>query len=240
MVKKFSGDSGCFLSTGKIPFLFWSSKMKFQTTSSQGGFSLFELLIVLLMIGVLTAVAVIQLGSSKVDLQRQRLAREFKIYLERARFDSVKRRPELESQKAKVVLNGPSTFTAHIDFDGDGSLLPAEFRRIDFLDRTTAEINVSDAWSYPVTVVFDRKGHVTTTDGTGTAVIPLFTICSDCTDGSPDVTRISVSSSGTVADLRQGQNPQALPTPVLGNTAIPLPNCFVLATNTTWTSCQEY
>ncbi|CAN5772597.1 hypothetical protein BH24ACI3_BH24ACI3_13020 [soil metagenome] len=195
---------------------------------------------VLLMIGILTAIAVIQLGSSKVDLQRQRLAREFKIYLERARFDSVKRRPDLESQKARVVLNGPSTFTAHIDFDGDGNLQASELKQIDFRDRTDAHINVSDAWTYPITVAFDRKGHVTTTDGTGSAVVPLFTICSDCSDASPNITRISVSSSGTVAEIRRGQNPQALPTPVLGTTSIPLPNCYVLAGNTTWTSCQEY
>lgn len=223
-----------------LSFILEPKLMRFQTKSSQGGFSLLELLIVLIIIGVLTTFALMQLGSSRVDMQRQRLAREFKIYIERARFDSVKRRPELDSEKAKIVLTGPASFSAYIDFDGDGRLLPTEIRQIDFLDRTDAQIQMSDAWSYPVTMLFNRKGHVTTTDGSGTTVNPLFTICSDCSASSPDITRISVSTSGTVADLRAGQNPQALPSPILGNSAIPLPNCFVLASNTTWTACQEY
>lgn len=214
--------------------------MKIQQIDPESGFSIIELFIVILVIGVLTTLALMQLGSSRVDLQRQRLAREFKVYLERARFDSVKRRPDLDAEKAKVILNGPASFTAAIDFDGDGKLLTSETRRIEFKDRTDAQIRVSDAWSFPVTLTFDRKGHVTATDGSNNPVTPLFTICSDCSDASPDITRISVSSSGTVAELRQGQDPQALPTPSLGNSTAPRANCYVLGANITWNTCLEY
>ncbi len=213
--------------------------MKRRELSSQGGFSLIEMLIVLVIIGVITTIALMQLGSSRTDFERMRIAREFKIYLERARFDSVKRRPANTADMARIVLNGPSSFTAIYDVDGDGTLLPTETRLIDFTQRTNAVIQVSDAWSYPVTVRFDRRGHITATDGSNNPVTPLFTICSDCSAGSPDITRISVSSSGTVAELRAGQNPEVLPTPVTTNANIQR-NCYVLTNQNANTSCIPY
>ncbi|HEV8590678.1 MAG TPA: prepilin-type N-terminal cleavage/methylation domain-containing protein, partial [Pyrinomonadaceae bacterium] len=111
--------------------------MKIQKLSPQSGFSLIEVFIVLVMIGILTTLALMQFGSSRVDFQRQRIAREFKIYLERARFDSVKRRArntdgvrctDSTELPATIVLNGPSSFTATLDFDGDGRLTGNETR----------------------------------------------------------------------------------------------------------------
>lgn len=205
----------------------------------QSGFSLIEVLIVLVMMGVLTVLALTQLGSSRVDFQRQRIAREFKIYLERARFDSVKRRAE-NADSAKVVLNGPSSFTVSLDFDGDGLLLNTETRTVNFSDRTGATIQVSDTLNYPVTLSFNRRGLVNSIDGLGNQVAPLFTICSDCSDGSPDITRISVSTSGTVAELRAGQDPETLPAPANTNQTMPTMNCYVLASNTPSNTCVRY
>lgn len=210
--------------------------MRTQIHRSQSGFSLFELLIVLVIIGVVTTIALMQMGTAKTDFERMRIAREFKIYLERARFDSVKRRPSAGNQMARIIVNGPSSFTAVYDIDGDGTLLPTESRVVNFADRTNSVIQVSDAWSYPVTVRFDRRGHITTVDGANNAVTPLFSICSDCSASSPDVTRISVSSSGTVAELRAGQNPEVLPTPTAANGSNPTMNCYVL-TNTASNTC---
>ena len=213
--------------------------MKLQKLDPQGGFSLIEVFIVLTMIGILSTLAVIQLGSSRVDLQRQRIAREFKIYLERARFDSVKRRAE-NADSAKVVLNGPSSFTVSLDFDGDGVLLPGETRTVNFADRTDATIRVSDTLNYPISLSFNRRGLLNAVDGLGNPTTPLFTICSDCSDASPDITRISVSTSGTVAELRAGQDPETLPTPTNTNQAMPTTNCYTLAANTPSNSCMEY
>ena len=214
--------------------------MKIHKLSRQGGFSLIEVFIVLVMIGILTTLALMQMGSSPVDLQRQRMAREFKIYLERARFDSVKRRAEGTTETAKVILNGPASFTVSLDFDGDGTMRPDETKTVNFADRTNATIRVSDSWSYPVTLAFDRRGLVTTVDGLGNSVTPLFTICSDCSDASPDITRISVSTSGTVAELRAGQNPQALPTPTSTNVVSPTTNCYVLVNANANSSCIPF
>ena len=215
--------------------------MRDKELRSQAGFSLIELFIVLVIIGVLTTLSIMQFGRSKTDFARQRIVSEFKINLERARFDSVKRRAEDPTQRARVRLDGPASFSVAVDFDSDGTLLPAETRRVDFDVSSGAQIRVSniDPSRYPITISFDRRGHVTTTDIAGIAVNPLFTICSDCTGATPDVTVLSVSTSGTVAILRNGLTPGALPTPVASAAAAPATNCYglVLPANTTSTTC---
>jgi len=219
--------------------------MKIQSPSLQSGFSLIEIFIVLVMIGILSTLALMQLGRSRVDLQRQRIAREFKVYLERARFDSVKRRAETTTERASIMLTSQSSFTVSLDFDGDGVMRANETRVVNFADRSDAVIQVSDAYTWPVRVEFDRRGLVTATQGwvnpsnPGSPITPLFEICSDCSDASMNTTRISISSSGTVAELRQGQDPQALPTPTgaNSNSAMPTMNCYVLAANTASNTC---
>ncbi len=208
---------------------------------TQSGFSLIELLIVIVIIGVLSTLALVAFGRSKVDLHRQAITREFKNYLERARFDSVKRRAELPAEQANVVLTGPSSFTAQLDFDENRVLLPAEVRVVDFERRATTQILVSDVGlSYPITIRFNQRGHAVATDSSNTVVDPVvFTICSstDCSSTSPDRTVISLSSSGTVAILKDGATPTAVPTPVISNTT-PAINCYVLITNAN-TTCSQ-
>ena len=202
--------------------------------AAQHGFSLVELLIVIVVLGVLTAIAVLGFGRAKVDLQRQAITREFKIYLERARFDSVKRRAVAEVDQANIVLTGPSSFTAQIDFDEDRVLGTNEVRVVDFTLRAATQIVVSDiGLNYPITIRFDERGHVTATDNTNAVINPVvFTICSsnDCSSTSPDRTVLTLSTSGTVAMLRDGQMPSAAPTPAISNTT-PTINCYILITN---------
>lgn len=221
--------------------------MKIQTAGPQSGFSLIEMFLVLVAIGILTTLALMQLGQSRVDFQRQRIAREFKVYLERARFDSVKRRAESTAERASIMITSPSSFTVSLDFDGDGIMRTDEVRVIKFSDRTDAVIQVSDAYTWPVRVEFDRRGLVTATQGwvdassPGTPITPLFAICSDCSASSPDTTRISISSSGTVAELRPGQDPEALPAPAgaNANTIMPQMNCYVLTNSNSNTCVQQ-
>jgi prepilin-type N-terminal cleavage/methylation domain-containing protein len=211
--------------------------MKPTPMNPQCGFSVIELLMVIVVLAILSTLALLQLTSSKTDFERQRIVKEFKIHLERARFDSVKRRPEAMADRAKIILTGPSAFTAHLDIDEDGQIeLPSESRTIDFTDRSSTVIKLTEAFNYPITISFNRRGHVEAKDNLGTDIAPLFKICSDCSADDPDVTMISVSETGTVAVLREGQEPTALPSPETTNTT-PVINCYVLAQNTNSDIC---
>jgi prepilin-type N-terminal cleavage/methylation domain-containing protein len=199
--------------------------MKPNEANPQGGFSLIEIFIVLIIIAIVTTFALLAFGSSKVDLHRQAVAREFKIYLERARFDSVKRRAE-DPNRANLILNSATSFTAQLDFNEDGTLQPSETRTVDFTQRSSTQILVTDTFNYPVTISFDRRGHATTVDSLGDEITPVFTICSNCAEASPDRSVISLSTTGTVAVTTEEPDPSALPTPVVSNANVTL-NCYI-------------
>ena len=217
--------------------------MKTKKTYSQSGVSLIELMIALTLILVLTTVAILYFGNSKTELQRQRIAREFKVYLERARFDSVKRRAVDINEMSRITLNSPSAFTAAIDLNENGKLDATDLRQVDFTQRSDAQITVSNALSYPVTILFNQRGQIIAQDASGNNVNPVFTICSkNCSstsESSQDKTIISVSTTGTVAVLKDGQNPSALPTPSITNSS-PQFNCYVLLANSNSGSCTIY
>lgn len=210
--------------------------MREKKLNPQSGISLIEVLIVVVVIAILTTVSIMQLGRSKVDLQRQRIAREFKVYLERARFDSVKRRAAVSSEMSRVILNSATSFTVVTDFNQNGTILNSDGtvetgdrRVIDFTDRSEAQIVVSNTLNYPVTILYNQRGHITATDGLNNPVNPVFTICSNnCSEDSPEATVISVSTTGTVAVLKSGDTPGVLPTPSPISNATPQYNCYVL------------
>lgn len=220
--------------------------MKTERFNSQRGASIIEILIVLVVVAILSTAAIMQLGSSRTDLQRQRIAREFKVYLERARFDSVKRRAVNVNDMAKITLgneasNNATSFSAALDFNGDGKLLASETREVDFTQRSQTQIIVNDTLNYPVTIRFDQRGHITATDNSTPAkdVTPVFTICSgNCSATSPDATVISISPTGTVAVLKTAPGASPLPTPSISNTT-PLLNCYVLLTNANPPQCTN-
>ena len=217
--------------------------MKEKRIKLQSGFSIVELLIVLTMVVILSTLAVLQFRSSKTDFERQNITHEFKVYLERARFDSVKRRAVAANQMSRVVLNSSSSFTAALDFDGNGTLDTTDVRQVDFTQRSSTQIRVSDTLNYPVTVLFDQRGHITAPDTSGNAVDPVFTICSkNCTgtvQNNSDLSVLSVSTSGTVAILRGGQDPSALPTPAISTTPAKV-NCYILVNINSTTCSQVY
>jgi prepilin-type N-terminal cleavage/methylation domain-containing protein len=81
-----------------------------QTYQKQSGVSVVELLVVLAVISVICGFALMQRGSVDDQVKRQNAAHELKVAFERARFDSVKRRPANSGEMAMVTVT-PSSFT---------------------------------------------------------------------------------------------------------------------------------
>ena len=104
----------------------------FQT---QAGFSVVEMLIAVVIIMVLVTFAVMQFGASAASLERQNIARQFKVNLERARFDSVKRRAANCADMARVEIWSPTSFDLLIDRNQNGTLeTGSETSTVDFAD----------------------------------------------------------------------------------------------------------
>jgi prepilin-type N-terminal cleavage/methylation domain-containing protein len=225
--------------------------MKEKRIKLQSGFSIVELLIVLTMVVILSTLAVMQFRSSKTDFERQKHHARVSRFIWNGR-GSIRSNgaPLRANEKSRIILNSSSSFTAVLDFDGNGTIdsnndgTPdaSDTRQVNFTQRSSTQILVSNTLNYPVTVRFDQRGHITSTDSTGNAVAPVFTICSkNCTGtaSNSDLSVLSVSTSGTVAILRGGQNPSALPTPVITATPATV-NCYVLVNINSTTCSQVY
>ncbi|MGC2235495.1 MAG: prepilin-type N-terminal cleavage/methylation domain-containing protein [Pyrinomonadaceae bacterium] len=208
----------------------------------QSGLSIIELLIVLVITAIIVTIAVTQFKSAKTDFDRQNITREFKINLERARFDSVKRHPSSPNDMSRVVLASPTSFTVILDQNRNGTVLnpngtveASDSRQFDFTNRSDAQIVVSNTLNYPVTIRFDHRGQIIAQDAGGVDINAVFTICSrgHCSGTNlnvNDLTVISVSPTGTISILPQGQTPGALPTPAISGTP-PRINCQLMVAN---------
>ncbi len=194
--------------------------MKVSVSRSESGQSIIELLLVLMVGGILVAMAVTRLGNAQNNLQRQNLAREFKVNFERARYDSVKRRAEMiggVDHRARVRINGETSYSVVTDMNQNGVLNYSEaggvltgpdVRQIDFSDRGRIRL-LGAGFSFPVNIRFDRRGHITAQDSAGNEITPIFYFCEgDCTVETANVSNANIivlSATGTVAMLNGGE-----------------------------------
>ncbi len=181
----------------------------------QEGVSILELIIVLVIIMVATAMAVSRFDRSQRQLQRQNIARELKVFLDRARFDSINRRAE-GNERALVTLENAASFSVTMDFNQDGTLNTAtEKRTLNFAGSNGGSfVGIS---SFPVNIYFDRHGHAV--DSGNSMLSPSFTICNEnCAANSSNPassTLVTVSSTGTVITSPGGYG-VASPSPPAG------------------------
>ena len=175
---------------------------------NESGASVIEILIVIAISIVLFTAAVAQFGTSRQQLTRQNIAREFKVNLERCRFDSVRRRASDIADMSRIVIKSQTSYDVMIDSDLDGQISSSEVRTINFSSYSDTKILVATDL-LPVTIRFNQRGHITS-NSLGGSVNPLFTICSgsNCQPAlieTPENSNvISISPTGTVSMLYGG------------------------------------
>jgi prepilin-type N-terminal cleavage/methylation domain-containing protein len=115
------------------------------------GFSVVEFLIVIVIIGVVSSVALVGITRSRQSLRLQNSARIFSSYVEKARMDAIRRR-----STTNIDVAGPNTFLVTIDWDGTGTATPRTF---------TLEngVQFTDSTNTPYTV--DGSGTVSASNG---------------------------------------------------------------------------
>ncbi len=183
------------------------------------GFSILELLLVLVIASILAAFALTSLGRANENMDRQNLARHFKVSLERARFDSVKRRATSTSgptAMANVKIINETKFIVTTDVNQDGVIGTNEFRTASFPDRNGIRLLVDSGITYPVTIYFDRRGHATIVDGSGNPTSKFIfcgSACSFSTSNNSNSNQIIISATGTVAMMGGSDSISSVPDP---------------------------
>lgn len=177
---------------------------------NDAGFSLIELFIVLIVIGVLVTLAVLGFGASASSLDRQNISREFKVALERARYDSVKRRPSTCDDMSRVEILSKTSFRLFTDSNRNGTIEAAEGSTYDFTGRSQTEIVGDASMVFPITIRFDGRGS--TSSGPCTATTDAYSSttfcelpCTIATANPENATVIYVSPTGTTALLAGGE-----------------------------------
>ena len=130
------------------------------------GFSVFELLIVVTMISVLAGFALLQISRARQVMTRANAARQLSAFLEKARVDSVRRRPTINAQMAQVSLLDATSYSVTIDSNGDGTLDAPQTIRL------PADANLQFDLPYPRTIYFNWRGR--TVDAAGNIANPSF------------------------------------------------------------------
>lgn len=190
----------------------------------QNGLSLVELMVVVMLIVIVSAIALMQLGTSKEQFSRQNIAVELKNAFERARFDSVKRRATNiggNDRRAKVVVDANSISLTTFTINGTSET--ADTKTTNFAGRN---INITSTLTLPYTVYYNQRGEIT--DVSGNSISPVFFVCNGTCDDSNDTSSnaniVLVTPTGTVNMLSGGSAvPAFSPPPVTSipaNTAI--------------------
>lgn len=137
-----------------------------QHSENVAGFTVFELLIVVAMITVISGFVVIQVVRARQAMMRDNAAQEMMGYLEKARVDSVRRRPAAAAEMAQVTILNATFYSVTIDSTGDGTLDAPQI----FSLPTGANLDFQPP--YPRTIYFNWRGR--TVDAAGNLANPSY------------------------------------------------------------------
>lgn len=121
--------------------------------SREGGFSLVQLLIVLVVSAIIASFSVISFAAARERMRLSNSVQELAGYLEKTRVDSLRRRAETGFLSGVQVLN-TTTYRVTMDFDHDGTLEAGEFRDVTLQENVT----FTDETGTP-TITFDWRGR---------------------------------------------------------------------------------
>jgi Tfp pilus assembly protein FimT len=196
--------------------------MSARSSNPQMGASVLEVLVVVSISVVLAGMAIAQFSRARTILSRQNIARTFKNSLERARFDSVKRRANDDSTMATVNVIDETTFSVTTDLNQNGVLDAAETQTLNFSRNSDVRLLLPPGNTAPVSISFDQRGHAIIEDYDGRNV-EYFLFCSaGCTAANASQSNANVvflSPTGTAAMVGGGESPATPADPTL--TTIP-------------------
>ena len=147
--------------------------------SGESGVGIPELLVVVAIVAVISAVAITNFRSSRASLRVQNSVRQLASYMEKARIDAVRRHGE-----ASVTFLTPTTYRVRMDFSNSGTPTDRTF---------TFENGVQVANSELPVVVFNWRGRTITA---GTSCVTTFSVKNDSNPN--DGLNVDVSGSGDV------------------------------------------
>lgn len=180
---------------------------------SQSGVSLVELLVVMIIIALVASIAFMSRGSANEIFQRQNGSNQLKQILERARFDSVKRRADGSSARpfARVTVNSDS-FVLRTYNDVTGSV-PAATDETVLLAPGVVAAHYNTGIALPMVINYTRRGEPS-------VALPQFRIC-NLSCSSPNGTNsdiVIVTPTGTVNLLPGNATLPTFTNPVLSGT----------------------
>jgi Tfp pilus assembly protein FimT len=113
------------------------------------GFSLLQIIVVVAIVGIVTAFAIVSIARSRDSIRLQSSVRQLASYIERARLDSI-RRHAAGTELASVSFTNSSTYSVKMDFDGMGNVTTRSF---------TLETGVSIISTPLPSLSFDWRGR---------------------------------------------------------------------------------
>lgn len=156
------------------------------------GVSIVEILIVVTMLGVVSAFAVMQIAGSQQAMRLTNSAREFMSWLDKTRLDSVRRHAMGTGEMAKITIASANTYTVTIDQNGDGSLDPA--LSITFPGTHGA---VFAGVTFPTVIYYNWRGRAVDNNGN------LLNLAFRLQDANGNINPINLTSAG---DTSLGSN----------------------------------
>jgi len=152
-------------------------KLLTKNLSRQRGVGIAELVIVVAIIGIVSAFALFQVKSSRSALRVQNSVRQLASYMEKARVDAVRRH-----NTSTVVFSNTRTYSVTMDFNNSGSTTTRTFTFLDGVNLASSDLP---------NVTFNWRGRTLTS---GSSCVTTFAV-SDTMDHGLSV---DVSGSGDV------------------------------------------